>query len=273
MSDDINDIKQILSGFQKSFLHFNQKFCKIVNDISIQYSPVFKQLNLYNEAFINAFKAVQQIANNFCISEDRKKELEKIAREWGELGWTMPPSAPLFIFRNPPVNTALATRKMLSFCKKEDMIYIFNEILNHSKNKEDVNEAIFLFNNKKYKSCILILFSLIDGIIINSQKKRKNKKGKVVYRDFGKKGLEKFIEENKINCNEEKLFFFIQMYSSLQTCLEKIFENGFDFRRQPSGINRNFVAHGMLRRNVIRKDCVQVFLLYYNLMTFIERYR
>lgn len=36
-------------------------------------------------------------------------------------------------------------------------------------------------------------------------------------------------------------------------------------------MNRNFVDHGMLHRKVRRIDCIQLFLVYYNFLTFEEQ--
>lgn len=68
----------------------------------------------------------------------------------------------------------------------------------------------------------------------------------------------------------EKRFLLLLDYENLFACLNTVFANGGDFRKQPVVINRNFVAHGMMTRRVIRKDCVQLFLLYYNLLMFLE---
>ena len=53
-------------------------------------------------------------------------------------------------------------------------------------------------------------------------------------------------------------------------CIQKVFEDGNDFKNQPAVINRNFIDHGMLTRSVVRKDCVQLFLLFYNLIEFLD---
>jgi len=53
-------------------------------------------------------------------------------------------------------------------------------------------------------------------------------------------------------------------------CFEKFFENGNDFRKEPKLINRNFIAHGMNRRDVRKRDCIQLFLALYNLVDFLD---
>ena len=48
--------------------------------------------------------------------------------------------------------------------------------------------------------------------------------------------------------------------------------NGDDFVKEPDVINRNFVGHGMNRRKVRRKDCIQLFLALYNVVDMTEEY-
>ena len=49
------------------------------------------------------------------------------------------------------------------------------------------------------------------------------------------------------------------------------YKGGDDFKEQPDIMNRNFVDHGMLHRKVRRIDCIQLFLVYYNFLTFEEQ--
>ena len=47
-----------------------------------------------------------------------------------------------------------------------------------------------------------------------------------------------------------------------------IFESANDFRDEDKtvGLNRNFVDHGMSQRQATKKHCLQLFLLYYNVL-------
>lgn len=53
--------------------------------------------------------------------------------------------------------------------------------------------------------------------------------------------------------------------------LDVFYKGGDDFKEQPDIMNRNFVDHGMLHRKVRRIDCIQLFLVYYNFLTFEEQ--
>ncbi len=62
----------------------------------------------------------------------------------------------------------------------------------------------------------------------------------------------------------ESMLFTVLDQVNILAALETVFEAGKDFKVQPTVINRNFVDHGMLYRNVTRKDCIMLFLLLYN---------
>ena len=68
----------------------------------------------------------------------------------------------------------------------------------------------------------------------------------------------------------ESMLFTAMFYANLFSCLFKMFEDGNDFKKQPQVINRNFLDHGMLTRRVSRKDCIQLFLLYYNMLCLLD---
>ena len=132
---------------------------------------------------------------------------------------------------------------------------------------QDYEEAIFNFKNKKYKSCAMILLSLIDAKLIRMQRKEDRNKGRRSTGFSAIKNIEKRIDAEE---NIEKKLLLFLLYKNLFACLKEIFANGDDFKTQPILANRNFVYHGMLHRNVCKRDCIQLFLLYYNFLMFFE---
>ena len=59
--------------------------------------------------------------------------------------------------------------------------------------------------------------------------------------------------------------FFTMLYQiNILAALKVVFENGDDFKIQPKVINRNFLDHGMLHKNVRKTDCIMLFLILYN---------
>jgi len=51
-----------------------------------------------------------------------------------------------------------------------------------------------------------------------------------------------------------------------------LFDDAKDFRLEPKHLNRNFVNHGMAKRDVRRKDCIKLFLGLSNTIEMLEFY-
>lgn len=204
------------------------------------------------------------------ISDEEKQQILKAYSIWGEYGWTINPNvgAESIFDGELPVDKKNADKLALRYCSKQQMEQVFEIIAKNKRvKKSDFNEAVFDYKNKQYKSCALILFSVIDSSLIRLQK-RSTLGGK------GRKVGRKAIEEARRRTEEEvntELFFTAIFYSNFFACLEKMFESGNDFRRQPVVINRNFLDHGMLTRKITKKDCIQLFLLYYNLLELLDK--
>ena len=77
---------------------------------------------------------------------------------------------------------------------------------------------------------------------------------------------------NEVHEDDIKVWFFSNLTRENLFCaLAVLYANGNDFKEQPAVMNRNFVDHGMLHRKVRRMDCIQLFLAYYNFLTFENR--
>ena len=203
------------------------------------------------------------------VSEERKEELRLSYQNWGKFGWTLMPDAPIFGLDECPMDIKEANRIALKYCGSDAMQRLF-DILRKMKGikKSDLEEAIFCFENKKYKSCVLVLFSLIDAKIIRLQRKEdRDSRGR---RKTGLTAAKKLFIRINAETNIEKKLFTLLCYENVFACLNTVFADGEDFKNQPVVINRNFLDHGMMTRPVIRKDCVQLFLLCYNLFMLLE---
>ena len=218
--------------------------------------------------------AIQQISASFAetianisiptFSEEEKQKLLESHCKWGELGWTWFQDAPMDFYDNPPADIRDANAKVKHLCTAQGMESIFNQIREQKINHEDLESAIFCFRNKQYKACALMLFGLIDAklIRVQSRSKGKRKVGANAVRQ-----LKTQFEENK----DEQVFYTMLFCSNLFASLETIFAYGNDFRDEPDTINRNFVDHGMNRKRIRKRDCIQLFLVLSNLMYFLSK--
>ena len=128
--------------------------------------------------------------------------------------------------------------------------------------KSDIEEAIDCFEGKHYKSCVMIIFSLIDARLIRSQIDSDRKRNG--QRPSGKTAAVNLFGRIEAQYIDQSMLFTVLNQVNILAALETVFEVGGDFKNQPSIINRNFLDHGMLHRNVTKRDCVMMFLLLYN---------
>ncbi len=218
------------------------------------------------------------------LSEDKKKERIEAFRQWGAYGWTVIPHANFKYFNTAPTSSKEANEKALScFRTKKQMEEFWKAFDSVEKIKRsDFEEAIKDFDNRCYKSCAMMLYSLIDGRLIRLQggpktenenlesaKKTNRKPG----RYSGAAAVNRINNKyNEVHEDDIKVCFFSNLTRENLFCaLAVLYANGNDFKEQPAVMNRNFVDHGMLHRKVRRMDCIQLFLAYYNFLMFEER--
>lgn len=251
-----------------------QQFANTMASLRNFTEPLFKAASNLVGIIANFSAQIKPLFLNIKIpqiSEERKEELRLSYEAWGKFGWTTPPMAEITVFNEAPTTIQKANARMMPYTSKSDMVELFkliDEMPNLSqKEKKDLKEAEFNFEHKNYKSCAMIIFSLLDARLIRMQRKEDiNKKTK--RRDSGLQAAEhiKTRIENEHDIN--KRFFMLLSYTNLFACIGEFFAYGNDFKEQPQLVNRNFIDHGMLHKNVRRRDCVQLFLLYYNFIDF-----
>lgn len=228
--------------------------------ISYDFSGIYEAIR---EMSTIVSKAIQEIKIP-SISEERKQELIEANKLWGSYGWTTNPCASVeMVFNCISVDKKTADTIALEQCSNQTMEQIF-KLIGETKGvkKSDIEEAVFDYEHKQYKSCAFILFSLMEAILIRRQ-------GKSILNGKRRKvGLGAVLEAKKqidVEENTEVLFKCLYL-ENIFACLEKVFESGKDFKQQPNVINRNFLDHGMMTKRVRKKDCIQLFLLYYNVL-------
>lgn len=171
------------------------------------------------------------------------------------------------LFDSIPLSKQEADKAAYQECTHNQLKQLF-QMTKESKRckKMDFEEAVTDFSERKYKSCAHLLVSLIEAKLIRMQKpSEQGIRGRAV----GEKAVKKAKEKVNNSSGEDLLLTLLHM-TNLFACMEKVFENGKDFRTQPLVINRNFLDHGMLTRRVTRRDCIQLFLLYYNTLEMLD---
>lgn len=236
------------------------------SSIATKTQEIYKNIVPAIEIFQRSLASIANIIAGISIpslSEERKQEILESHLQWGQLGWTWFQDAPMDFYDNPPVDIRDASAKVKHLCSIQNMEKIFNQLREQKINHMDLESAIFCFRNRQYKACALILFGLIDAKLIRVQPRSKGK------RMVGVKAVRQLktqFEEDK----NEQVFYTMLFCSNLFACLETMFAYGNDFKDEPDIINRNYVDHGMNRKRIRKRDCIQLFLVLNNLMYFLS---
>lgn len=263
-TDDINlKMKELLKPLSELIAEFTrniQSIYKPTVDIMIKLGQTITD---YSSVFTKFSNAIADLANSIKIpslSDEQKKELQDSYKAWGKYGWTVPPYASLSIFDKKPKSLQEANKYMRQYINTASMKELFIELgrLDNLR-KDDLQEAILNFENRRYKSCSMILFALIDGKIIRYQDKK-------TYRKVGFYGAKKICNEIESEFSSKNKFFFLLKLININSALEFTFKSAENFKEQPTVVNRNFIHHGMLYGRVRRRDAAQLFLLLYNLI-------
>lgn len=180
--------------------------------------------------------------------------------KWGEYGWSLPPNAPIRYFRTPPIDFHSANQQMIKFCTPAAIESMFHLLRDNSEiNITHLDESIECFHHQLFQSCANDLFPLIDVVLIKYQKTEPQKS-----RKSGSSAAKKLLEQ--VNCQDNQRYVRrILRVTNVLTCIKTIFKYANDFCAESEIINRNFIAHGMNHRPVTREDCIQLYVLLFNL--------
>ena len=227
--------------------------------------------------------AVEELAKKYLDERERKFahvqrmfEVSSRLSQIGETGWTSLPETDFESYMNCPIGEQKETDAYFMGLLKDDVINsLLTEISSFSDGgpDDDINEAINDYKDGRYKSSALIMISLIDGILIKNHqgeifelyKQKQANKQKQKGRPVGVAAA-KNITDYFGQC---PVSFHFYLYSELESCLPKVFAFTNDFSIPEHPINRNMLAHGMQKRRVEKKDCLQLFLLFRNFVRYI----
>ena len=256
------DFSSAISSFQESM----GKIGKIVSESMSGINNMAKIVADSMEPFRRLSETIGKTLSNLRFPNISEEEIDawKITyKQWGELGWSVLPNAPINLFKEIPEEDFDANKLAMRYCDKEAMNYVFSELAEKRIKKKDLESAIFCFNNQQYKACSLLLFGIVDSKLIRVQPK-KNK------RHVGQGATKAFRKMIEGKCGEEQWLFEALYQINLLSCLDTYFAYGDNFAKEPKVINRNYIDHGMNTRDVRKRDCVQLFLAIYNLCEILD---
>lgn len=245
-----------LDDFAKAAFDFNERLSfslySLANSIVKTMSPI--------EELITAF--AEKIASLYPSSGEQRRIIDSL-QKWGEFGWCLIDWVEIEFYHNIPKSIEEADNLVLEYCSDKIIYGFIEELRDKVDNIIEFDEAIFCYENEKYTSCSLILFSIIDSMFIRMQEKKKNDNRKLAL------GFSKELRTSHDHVN-----FMIET-SCLATlnAIKTFFRNGQDFTNEQQDIaNRNFVSHGMNKRAVTKIDCIKLFLIIKGVFDIKEEY-
>lgn len=220
------------------FYEFSQSIQTALKELSEQISSIDKRIL------------------QFAASEEYKNALE-----WGKYGWAYIDEIPEDkTYYKKVSNEKEADELIIDYLTDNVIEQIKNRISSYllkSYQKKIYDESIICFYEEKYRSCILLLFSIIDSLIISSQPvsgKDRDLAGKIAWKLNQAKELK-----------HDSIFAYLIFSIDIKALLQ-IFGRGNDFVGPlPNIINRNWISHGMYPLEVSKEDCIKVLSLLYGI--------
>ncbi|MBQ6959386.1 MAG: hypothetical protein IJP78_00250 [Clostridia bacterium] len=260
----IEEIKEPLSAFVSacsSAFYFSQdKMDSIKNSLTSIFNVASELYSEYEIKLSETLKKFEELIHHY---DPNAHDDDFIA--WANWGWSVIGSAPVSFHLSVPKTKERADSLAMEFFRTNEQINaMFDETKKYDNCKlTDYQEAIDNFKTENYKSCALMLFSLIDGLLINIMVTDK--------RGPGMKSIDNFDKLLQEKDEIVKGFASRHWYISAIACLKEVYKRLNHFTVEPSIINRHEIVHGMGKWQVTNKDCIQLFLLYCNILYLIKR--
>lgn len=180
--------------------------------------------------------------------------------QWGKYGWTFSPSVEYDFFKNAPTSVEEANRIMEKYLNNDEINSIKNALQIAGVDTYELEEAFSCYSQEMYKSCSLILFGIIDNKIYSYgllNNKDRVKLGSSFAKDYvNKKKYDELTLQGA----------FINVLKGIET----IFDDGDNFTKPMTTINRNYLTHGMSKRNISKLECFQVWCLAYSVWVMLD---
>ena len=279
IEDDLHPIKRFLCAQEEAYKDMFSSDASSFERLSTMAETIIDNLKPAIENVIECSRvlyesilpSIYNISNIFVeaikqlsipeLSEDEKEELVEQYSLWGDFGWTSTSFLNKELLDELPIDLKDANKKAKTILNKEGVDELFLQMHKLSTiRKSDLEELENCYRNKCYKACAMISFSMIDSKLFRIQGKSKDRTAN------------KGIGELKPKTDTESIQSFYNYLSAINLIrsLKAMYKFANNFEKQFDVINRNFVDHGMLHKNVGQGDAIKTILATYNLYCLLE---
>ena len=211
----------------------------------------------YESIISSISKTLDELSDNI-INAGCSEDYVEAYKQWGDFGWSFNASINKKFFLNAPNSLQEADALMQEYCKSEEISKMMTELKFFNVNQKDLEEAYFSYINHKYKSSAMLLFSLIDSQLIS----RSFFTADGNYLKTGASAIGTLKKDEKAHKQNTHLHYL--QFSLIIRCLLALFQNYKNFENEPSIINRNFLIHGMSKKEVNEIDCFKIWSALYS---------
>lgn len=238
-----------------------------VTDNSEEYmqsvKKIYNSLCLFADWFSNHISelAANLTKFNLDLVVNLPDQIRTAGEQWAKFGWV--PFLPTFSIENYlesmiiPQSQEQADTRMNRYFEQNSTTELFSKIAEYLDKNRLTTDAFYdatkCFELGLYTSCTLALFSILDGVFLNGQNKRPDSRR----RDLSRTAVERVYNKN------ETCGYLVSAIVVHKVILD-LFRDADDFTIPETGLNRNYISHGMNQRRVTREDCLKLFVLLYN---------
>ena len=233
-----------------------------------------EQLNSIKSAFSSLAIVMAKVYDPQLLIERIGDALSKIAEslkeiygdgikgyeQWGEYGWTFSASVEYDFFKNSPTSVEEANGIMEKYLNNDEINSIKNALQIAGVDAYELEEAFCCYSQGMYKSCCLMLFGIIDNKICSYGLPNNN----------GKIKLGASFAKDYVNKKRYDEFILQGVFINTLKAIETTFKFGNDFTKPMTIINRNYLAHGMSKRNISKLECFQIWCLAYSVWVLLD---
>ena len=209
------------------------------------------------DAMISSISNTLDDFSTALINAGCNKQYVAAYKKWGNFGWSFNVNIDKKFFLTAPNSLKEADSIMREYCNSETITKMMKKLETAGVSKKDLEEAYFDYINGKYKSSVMLLFSLLDQQLIKRKIFKEDGRLKTGAGAIGE--LKKSEKQYKGSTHLNYLQFTLIIY-----CLLKLFESSENFEIEPDVINRNFLIHGMSEKEVNEDDCLKVWSALYS---------
>lgn len=234
-------IAKAVEPFKKDFVDLTSK---IMNDFAVSFS---------NKLF-NSIKQMTTSINEFTKQVFKFDFDSHTLKVWAEYGWTTIGHAPITLFLKKPVSQEQANSICLEFFGENEMPAFLEKVSQINYANDYIKESIELFNLEYYRGCAMLVISAIDRILSeNIISYTKNSKERLI----GNQAIIKIKED--FNQSNGDLLRFTLVINNLVSYLGILFKRGNSFWQPVDYVNKNYLFHGWLEKEVTRTDCIKLY--------------